>query len=47
MKKLQPSKVKGIKAQKNKPPNIPNASSQTPKKNLYVAVLLLKFQNDL
>jgi hypothetical protein len=45
LKKLWPSKVKGVKNFKN-PPNAENASSRTPKKILYVVLLSLEFQDD-
>jgi trans-2-enoyl-CoA reductase len=40
-------KVEGVKNSKSKPLNVTKASSQTPKKSLYVALLFFKFKNDL
>ncbi len=45
MRKLCPCKVKGVKTQKNKPPNITKADSCTPKK-FFICMLLLEFQDD-
>jgi len=52
-KQIRNDKVKASKSnggqelKKNKPPNITKADSGTPKKFLYVALLLLKFQDYL
>jgi hypothetical protein len=41
LKKLWAPKVEGMKNSKNKPPNDIEVNSQTPKKSLYLALLLL------
>jgi hypothetical protein len=52
-KQIRNDKVKASKSnggqelKKTKPPNITKADSGTPKKSLYVALLLLKFQDYL
>jgi hypothetical protein len=45
IRKLCPSQSRGT--QKNKSLNTTNVIPQTPKKNLHVVLLLLKFQDDL
>jgi len=47
LKKLWAPKVEGMKNSKNKPPNDIEVGSQTPKKSLYFALLLLEFKDDL
>jgi len=47
LRKLWPPKVEGVKTPKNKPLNVTKTSSQTPKKSLYVVLLILEFKDDL
>jgi hypothetical protein len=44
---MAPQSRGGQKLKKNKPPNVTKTNYQTPKKNLYVFLLLLKLKNGL
>jgi hypothetical protein len=44
---MAPQSKGGKRLKKNKTPNITKTSSETPKKTLYVVLLLLTFKDDL